>query len=120
MDHNDYADGYRAGYAAGYDDGCQDRAALEARVRGLEAEVLEARAEAAQWARELDGERAAVVAWLRSQVSQRVGEDDLAYDHAASAIAAGKHRAMANRHASPDPTADRAQLAALGQRGDQG
>lgn len=43
-----------------------------------------------------EGERravAAVVAWLHSQVSQRVGADDLAYDHAASAIAAGKHRA---------------------------
>lgn len=58
MNHNDYADFYRKGYAAGYDDGCEDRAALEARVRRLEAEVLEARAEAAQWARELDALRA--------------------------------------------------------------
>lgn len=96
MDHNDYADGYRAGYAAGYDDGCQDRAALEARVRGLEAEVLEARAEAAQWARELDGERAAVVAYLND-----LNADppmcracvDFGCTVAADAIAAGKHRA---------------------------
>ena len=36
-----------------------DRARLEARVRALEAEVLEARAEAAQWAAELDALRGA-------------------------------------------------------------
>lgn len=70
-----------------------DRARLEARVRALEAEVIEARAEAEKWAAELDGERAAVVAWLRSQVSQAAAAVCLAYDHAASAIAAGEHRA---------------------------
>ena len=43
-----------------------DRARLEARVRRLEAEVLEARAERDKWAAELDGERAAVVAHLRA------------------------------------------------------
>jgi len=58
MNHNDYADGYRGGYAAGYEDGCEDRAALEARVQRLEAEVLEARVEAAKWAAELDALRA--------------------------------------------------------------
>lgn len=49
-------------------DSDDDRARLEARVRALEAEVLEARAERDQWAAELDavrGERAAVAAWLR-------------------------------------------------------
>jgi len=58
MNHKDYADGY--------DDGCEDRAALEARkrrllearVRRLEAEVLEARAERDKWAAELDALRA--------------------------------------------------------------
>lgn len=97
--HNDYKDcekhlqvvalAYKAGRAADAD----DRARLEARVRALEAEVLEARAEAEKWAAELDGERAAVVAWLRSQVSQAAAAVCLAYDHAASAIAAGEHRA---------------------------
>lgn len=37
-------------------------------------------------------ERAAVVAWLRSQVSQAAGDDDYAYDHAADAIERGEHR----------------------------
>jgi hypothetical protein len=37
-------------------------------------------------------ERAAVVAWLRSQVSQCAGDDDYAYDHAADAIERGEHR----------------------------
>lgn len=53
-----YRKGYRAGYDDGYEDGCVCRTILEARVRRLEAEVLEARAEAAQWARELDALRA--------------------------------------------------------------
>lgn len=52
-----YRKGYRAGYDDGYEDGCVCRTILEARVRRLEAEVLEARAEAAQWARELDALR---------------------------------------------------------------
>ncbi len=37
-------------------------------------------------------ERAAVVAWLRSQVSQAAGDDDYAYDHAADVIERGEHR----------------------------
>jgi hypothetical protein len=37
-------------------------------------------------------ERAAVVAWLRSQVSQAAGDDDYAYDHAADVIERGDHR----------------------------
>ena len=37
-------------------------------------------------------ERAAVVAWLRTQVSQAAGDDDYAYDHAADAIERGEHR----------------------------
>lgn len=39
-------------------------------------------------------ERAAVVAWLRSQVSQAAGDDDYAYDHAADVIERGEHRRM--------------------------
>ena len=50
--------GYNKGYSAGYDDATEDRALLEARIRALEAEVAEARAEAAQWAAELDALRA--------------------------------------------------------------
>lgn len=79
--------------ADGGSDDDDDRARIEARIRALEAEVSEARAEAAKWAAELDGERAAVVAWLRAQVSQAAAAVCLAYDHAASAIAAGEHRA---------------------------
>lgn len=71
MSLGEFSDGYNKGYAAGYDDGCVYRTILEARVRRLEAEVLEARAEAAQWARELDGERAAVVAHLRAAAHGR-------------------------------------------------
>jgi hypothetical protein len=37
-------------------------------------------------------ERAAVVAWLRSQVSQAAGDDDHAYEHAAETIERGEHR----------------------------
>ena len=37
-------------------------------------------------------ERAAVVAWLRSQVSQAAGDDDYAYEHAADVIERGEHR----------------------------
>ncbi len=51
-------DPWTAGYRAGYDDAEEDRALLEARIRALEAEVAEARAEAAQWAAELDALRA--------------------------------------------------------------
>jgi hypothetical protein len=41
---------------------------------------------------EVAAERAAVVAWLRSQVSQAAGDDDYAYDHAADVIERGEHR----------------------------
>lgn len=41
---------------------------------------------------EVAAERAAVVAWLRSQVSQAAGDDDYAYDHAADIIERGEHR----------------------------
>jgi len=41
---------------------------------------------------EVAAERAAVVAWLRSQVSQAAGDDDYAYDHASDAIERGEHR----------------------------
>ena len=58
MSLNAFADGYTKGYQAGYDDATEDRAALEARVRALEAEVVEARAERDQWAAELDAVRA--------------------------------------------------------------
>jgi dUTP pyrophosphatase len=51
-------DPWTAGYRAGYDDATEDRALLEARVRSLEAEVLEARAERDKWAAELDALRA--------------------------------------------------------------
>jgi hypothetical protein len=44
------------------------------------------------WDESRDMERAAVVAWLRSQVSQAAGDDDYAYDHAADAIERGEHR----------------------------
>lgn len=37
-------------------------------------------------------ERAAVVAWLRSQVSQAAGPGDLDLDWAADCIEAGRHR----------------------------
>jgi len=88
----EFSDGYNKGYAAGYDDGCVYRTILEARVRRLEAEVLEARAEAAKWAAELDGERAAVVAWLRRQADLHVyGEGPL--DVQADIIERGEHRA---------------------------
>jgi hypothetical protein len=40
----------------------------------------------------LRGERAAVVAWLRSQVSQAAGDDDHAYERAATIIERGEHR----------------------------
>jgi len=40
----------------------------------------------------LRGERAAVVAYLRAQVSQAAGDDDYAYEHAANAIERGEHR----------------------------
>ena len=43
-------------------------------------------------ARAVAEERAAVVAWLRSQVSQAAGDDDYAYDIAADAIERGEHR----------------------------
>lgn len=42
-------------------------------------------------------ERAAVVAWLRSQVSQAAGDDDYAYDHAAQMIERGEHRRKEER-----------------------
>jgi len=41
---------------------------------------------------EVAAERAAVVARLRSQVSQAAGDDDYAYDHAADVIERGEHR----------------------------
>jgi O-acetylhomoserine/O-acetylserine sulfhydrylase-like pyridoxal-dependent enzyme len=44
------------------------------------------------WDESRDMERAAVLAWLRSQVSQTAGDDDYAYDHAADAIERGEHR----------------------------
>jgi hypothetical protein len=40
----------------------------------------------------LRGERAAVVAWLRSQVSQAVSDGDLDLDWTADAIERGEHR----------------------------
>lgn len=55
---DDRGGGYSKGYRAGYDDAEEDRALLEARVRALEAEVAEARAERDQWAAELDALRA--------------------------------------------------------------
>ena len=55
---DDRGGGYSKGYRAGYDDATEDRALLEARIRALEAEVAEARAEAAKWAAELDALRA--------------------------------------------------------------
>lgn len=50
MSLGEFSDGYNKGYAAGYDDGCVYRTILEARVRRLEADLAEARAEAAKWA----------------------------------------------------------------------
>lgn len=41
---------------------------------------------------DLKQERAAVVAWLRAQVSQTAGDDDYAYEQAANAIERGVHR----------------------------
>ena len=58
-----------------------DRALLEARVRALEAEVCEARAEAAQWAAELDAERANAAArervYARTHDALRAAERDI-------------------------------------------
>lgn len=77
-----------------------DRARIEARIRALEAEVSEARAEAAKWAAELDGERgerAAVVAWM-GECAQ--GHDGLGLRNTGNllrtlsgAIERGEHRA---------------------------
>lgn len=53
MSLNAFADGYNKGYRAGYEDAEENRAYLEARVHALEAEVSEARAEAAKRAAEL-------------------------------------------------------------------
>lgn len=81
-------------------DSDDDRAALEARVRALDAEVAEARAEAAQWAAELDalrGERAAVVAWLRECAHAHDGLGSRNTGHLvrtlSGAIERGEHRA---------------------------
>ena len=71
------------------------------------------------------GERAAVIAWLRAAAaplpSSWVRESLALVAAAADAIERGQHIA----DLAPDPTADKAQLAALGaalqgQRGDQG
>lgn len=59
------------------------------------AEILDALAAMDELVAEVEhlrGERAAAVAWLRSQVSQAAGDDDYAYDHAADAIERGEHR----------------------------
>ena len=40
----------------------------------------------------LRGERAAVVAWLKAQVSTCAGDDDHAYERAATVIERGEHR----------------------------
>ena len=94
MSLNAFADGYNKGYSAGYDDATEDRAYIPARVRELEAELGEARAEAAKWAAELDGERAAVVAALR-RASNRgpMGLSLVDLDSIADAIERGEHRA---------------------------
>ena len=94
MSLNAFADGYNKGYQAGYDDATEDRAALEARVRALEAEVIEARA----------AERCAVAAWLRADANRVMGtldpDDRSGYARVysalhlrADAIADGEHRA---------------------------
>lgn len=94
MSLNAFADGYNKGYSAGYDDATEDRAYIPARVRALEAEVAEARAEAAKWSAELDGERAAVVAALR-RASNRgpMGLSLVDLDSIADGIERGDHRA---------------------------
>jgi len=76
-----------------------DRARLEARVRALEAECAEARAEAAQWAAKLDEERAAVVAYLRKSaaVADEFGAVPFAIAEEAEAIERGEHRAVGAR-----------------------
>jgi len=70
--------------------------ALRLRVANLEAALERAEAEAADARREhraaVTKERAVVVAWLRSQVSQAAGPGDLDLDWAADAIEAGVHR----------------------------
>jgi hypothetical protein len=65
-------------------------------VTRLRAEALGQRADnatvgALAYADGRDDERAAVVAWLRSQVSQAAGDDDYAYEHAADVIERGGH-----------------------------
>jgi len=69
---------------------------LRLRVANLEAALERAEAEAADARREhraaVSKERAVVVAWLRSQVSQAAGPGDLDLDWAADAIEAGVHR----------------------------
>lgn len=68
---------------------------MTARIRYLEAAVSEARAEAAQWAAELDGDRAAVVAYLResASVADEFGAVADALTAEADAIERGEHRA---------------------------
>lgn len=99
---DDYgAGGYAKGYRAGYDDATEDRALLEARVRALEAEVSEARAERDKWGAELDTERAAVAAYLRREAKvitaalRAADAKDVctALDRHAAFIAVGNHRA---------------------------
>lgn len=67
---------------------------MTARIRHLEAAVSEARAEAAQWAAELDGERGDVVAALRRASSRGpMGLSLVDIDSIADAIERGEHRA---------------------------
>ena len=96
MSLNAFADGYNKGYSAGYDDATVDRAYTPARIRELEAEVSEARAEG--YAAGRLEERAAVVAWLRAAPAARLWRQE-PMDAAADALCRGEH--LAPPFASP-------------------
>ena len=74
-------------------------AATRRRAADLEAALERAEGAAVDARRELRAavtkERAAVVAWLRAQVSQAAGPGDLDLDWAADAIETGLHRESA-------------------------
>lgn len=92
MSLNAFADGYTKGYQAGYDDATEDRAALEARVRALEAQVSAARANGRL--EELE----AIVSWLRAAPAARLWRQE-PMDAAADALCRGEH--LAPPFASP-------------------
>lgn len=84
MSLNAFADGYNKGYQAGYDDATEDRAALEARVRALEAQVSAARANGRL--EELE----AIVSWLRAAPAERLWRQE-PMDATADALCRGEH-----------------------------